>query len=454
VQWLVTERASGGSLEAWLASRGRLSLVDLLDLLRSVMAALVYLHSRVPAVLHRDVKPANVLVFTVHRGGIVWKLGDVGIAKVLQATQHARTGAGTPMYAALDMFMGPYDGRVDVFSTGIMAAELVVRYVDIATFARVPASQYRFPDQRPALVEDACARLDTVCAALSTVVRRCSAMMPADRVTSGVALRALQEIDLGDAGGAPAAGHGGVAAPSVSGGGGGGDTATAVRGVAVAGVVPPPAAAVSQTIDMSIAAEAMVSLQIPTDVANRVCDAMTAVADERGRVGGGQLLRIVVDEGVAGLAAMELRRRLGITAAVPPRRVRPCLCVGVAVIVAAWTPIAAKLSESQCCRVSGVLPCDFPSCVWLCMCVALQATAASAVAPVTADVPPRPAVSVDCPVHLHCVCVSSRDCASCGCADGVGSSGRRRRRCRERWSSCRRDGVGCCVARHDVDLCR
>jgi serine/threonine protein kinase len=96
VQWLVTELADGGSLEAWLADRGRLTLAELLDLLRSVMQALVYLHSRTPAVIHRDIKPANVLVFTSYGGAITWKLGDVGIAKVVQSTQHARTGAGTP----------------------------------------------------------------------------------------------------------------------------------------------------------------------------------------------------------------------------------------------------------------------------------------------------------------------------------------------------------------------
>jgi hypothetical protein len=73
---------------------------------------------------------------------------------------------------------------------------------------------------------------------------------------------------------------------------------------------------------MSDAAAAMVSLQVPTDVANRVCDAMAGVAAADGSVTGAQLLRIVVDEGVSGLTAMELRRRLRITAAVPPRRVR------------------------------------------------------------------------------------------------------------------------------------
>jgi serine/threonine protein kinase len=201
VQWFVTELADSGSLEAWVSARGRLTLEELLDLLRSVMRALVYLHSRTPAVLHREIKPANVLVFTSSGGSIVWKLGDVGIAKVLQSTQRARTHAGTLMFTAPDVALGPYDGKVDVFSTGIMAMELVVRHMDIGGFERVGATQYRFPDQRQALVEDACGRLDTVCPALSSVLRRCSTMMACDRMGSDVALRALNEIDARCSGG-------------------------------------------------------------------------------------------------------------------------------------------------------------------------------------------------------------------------------------------------------------
>jgi serine/threonine protein kinase len=199
VQWLVTEQANGGSLETWLSAWGVLTLAELVDLLRSVMRALVYLHSRTPAVIHRDVKPANVLVFTSPHG-VTWKLADVGIAKVLQSTLRAITLAGTPMYTA-DILLGPYDGRVDVFSTGIVAAELVVRHMDIAGFERVAATQYSLPEHRAALVEGACARLDSVCPSLSSVVRRCCAVMPSDRMHSDAALLALSEIDVGRGGG-------------------------------------------------------------------------------------------------------------------------------------------------------------------------------------------------------------------------------------------------------------
>jgi serine/threonine protein kinase len=193
--WLVTEFANGGSLEAWLAKHDAgVTLAELLNLFMSVMRALVYLHSRTPAVVHRDVKPANLLVFETFGGGVLWKLGDVGIAKVLQSSARARTQAGTPMYMAMDVLAGPYDGKVDVFSLGIMTAELIVQHMDVPGFDRCPTTLFRYPEQRLALVDEACRRMDCVCPTLSSLLRRCCAMKAKNRVDSATALKELEVI--------------------------------------------------------------------------------------------------------------------------------------------------------------------------------------------------------------------------------------------------------------------
>jgi serine/threonine-protein kinase len=87
------------------------------------------------------------------------------------------------------------------------------------------------------------------------------------------------------------------------------------------GATPPPAVT-AQLFDMSDASEELAALEVPADVRNRVCEAMADVADESGNVTGAQLLRIVVDAGVAAVAATSLRRKLRVTAPVPPRTVR------------------------------------------------------------------------------------------------------------------------------------
>jgi hypothetical protein len=84
---------------------------------------------------------------------------------------------------------------------------------------------------------------------------------------------------------------------------------------------------------MGDAADAVAAQQVPADVLNRVCEAMTLVVDDGGKVTGAQLLRIVVDEGVAAVVAVAIRRKLGITAPVPPRRVRARPCCGDAAAV-------------------------------------------------------------------------------------------------------------------------
>jgi hypothetical protein len=78
-----------------------------------------------------------------------------------------------------------------------------------------------------------------------------------------------------------------------------------------------------QLFDMGFAADAVAALQVPADVLNRVCEAMALVADAVGIVTGAQLLRIVIDEGVAATTAVALRRGLNIAAAVPPRTPAP-----------------------------------------------------------------------------------------------------------------------------------
>jgi serine/threonine protein kinase len=200
VEYLLMEFANGGSLQRWLVARGALTLAELHHLLLSLLRALVYLHSRSPEVLHRDVKPANVLVFETFGGGIVFKLADVGIAKVLQDTVHAHTDVGTLCYMAPEVLSSPsgYDAKVDVFSTGVMAAELVVRYLRVDGDDGAASGDFalRSPEQRPAMVKAACDRLHAVCPQLEEVIRRCSAVRPRDRMTSAKALRAVQAVEV------------------------------------------------------------------------------------------------------------------------------------------------------------------------------------------------------------------------------------------------------------------
>ena len=123
--YLVMEYLDGEPLNKIIASRRELSLLQKLGIITKVCDALSYAHQR--DVVHRDVKPANVLLL---KNGQV-KLLDFGIARLGNSayTQtETRKGQvmGTMSYIAPEQLNEEIvDGRSDVYSTGVMLFELV-----------------------------------------------------------------------------------------------------------------------------------------------------------------------------------------------------------------------------------------------------------------------------------------------------------------------------------------
>lgn len=120
--FLVMELVSGPTL-AEVMKKGPLRLEDVAPIAAQVADALAYVHER--GVVHRDVKPGNVLI----GHDDVVKLADFGIARLVeQRTHHTRTGVtiGTAAYIAPEQVNGgTVDGAADVYALGLVLLEAI-----------------------------------------------------------------------------------------------------------------------------------------------------------------------------------------------------------------------------------------------------------------------------------------------------------------------------------------
>lgn len=121
VPYLVMEYLEGDSLEKVIRERRPFSLAEKLNIIMQVCEGLGYAHQR--QIIHRDVKPGNVVV--LNDGGV--KIVDFGIAQ-LGNERFTRTGQviGSLYYMSPEQIQGlDIDARSDIYSTGVLLFEFL-----------------------------------------------------------------------------------------------------------------------------------------------------------------------------------------------------------------------------------------------------------------------------------------------------------------------------------------
>lgn len=121
IPFIVMERLSGRTLADQIA-KNPLSEAEARLRTLEILAALEASHDK--GILHRDLKPGNVMV--TNRG--VAKVADFGIAKVAEAADLTDSGItlGTPAYLAPERVAGlPASPATDVYSTGVILYEML-----------------------------------------------------------------------------------------------------------------------------------------------------------------------------------------------------------------------------------------------------------------------------------------------------------------------------------------
>jgi eukaryotic-like serine/threonine-protein kinase len=169
----------GESLRSRLRREGQLPLTDTMTILHEVADALAYAHEQ--GVIHRDIKPDNVLLSGRH----VF-LADFGIARVLedsasvdQTVTATSTIVGTPAYLSPEQAAGRshIDHRADIYSFGVMAYEMLAGAPPFAgnTAPAVMAAHMATP------ADPLATRRPDVPPGLSALVMKCLAKRPEDR---------------------------------------------------------------------------------------------------------------------------------------------------------------------------------------------------------------------------------------------------------------------------------
>ena len=195
----------GESLRARLVRERELPISDAIGILKEVARALAHAHQH--GVVHRDIKPDNVLL----SGGSAM-VTDFGVAKALSASTNADgadlttsgVALGTPAYMAPEQASADplVDHRADIYAFGVMAYELLTGQPPFA--GRPPsATLAAHVKEEPEPVER---RREAIPPALAHLVMRCLAKRPADRPQSaGEIVRALDNVVTPGTGLSPAA---------------------------------------------------------------------------------------------------------------------------------------------------------------------------------------------------------------------------------------------------------
>ena len=112
--FIVMEYVAGDTLETVIARDGQLDLARTLDYTCQICNALDHAHQQ--GVIHRDLRPGNVLV---SEGGLL-KVADFGTSRFIEIAAHGTTVIGSPPYMAPEQFHGKAVFASDLYSLGVI----------------------------------------------------------------------------------------------------------------------------------------------------------------------------------------------------------------------------------------------------------------------------------------------------------------------------------------------
>jgi serine/threonine-protein kinase len=182
--FLAMEHLDGPTLEQVLAKNKQLAPARAVAIAQQIARALAEAHRH--GVVHRDVKPSNVMLVSRAGENDFVKVLDFGVAKV-ERPNGTQTGlfCGTPQYASPEQLRGQkLDGRSDLYSLGILTFEMLTGKLPFSASNAVGWA-YKHMDEPPPRFRDVSRAARNLPEPLEAALHRVLAKNPQDRPPSG-----------------------------------------------------------------------------------------------------------------------------------------------------------------------------------------------------------------------------------------------------------------------------
>eukprot|EP00250_Pteridium_aquilinum_P005468 c15554_g1_i3 orf=1029-4460(+) len=118
----ITEIFTSGTLRQYRKKHKHVNLRAIKHWSRQILRGLVFLHSRDPPIIHRDLKCDNIFI-NGNNGEV--KIGDLGLATILRRAPAAQSVIGTPEFMAPELYEEHYNELVDIYSFGMCLLEML-----------------------------------------------------------------------------------------------------------------------------------------------------------------------------------------------------------------------------------------------------------------------------------------------------------------------------------------
>ena len=125
--FIVMEYVPGDTLETVISREGQVDLARTLDYTCQICNAVDHAHQQ--GVIHRDLRPGNVLVT---EGGIL-KVADFGTSRFIEIAAHGTTVIGSPPYMAPEQFHGKAVFASDIYSLGVTMYQMLTGVLPYTT---------------------------------------------------------------------------------------------------------------------------------------------------------------------------------------------------------------------------------------------------------------------------------------------------------------------------------